>query len=157
MCWGLCEELKDSFDSPSTVEWIVGRGVLRGDISSLLAQQVKNPPVSAGDTGSASSIPGSGRSPGERNSNPLQYSCLENSIDRGAWRESPGGHKRVRHDLATTQVSTTPTFPGGWIRNRATLDTLWPLKNVYRGGPTISLTSNWSNHPQDLGVSIRTH
>ena len=36
----------------------------------------------AGDPGS---IPGSGRSPGERNGNPLQYSCLENSMDKGAW------------------------------------------------------------------------
>ena len=42
---------------------------------------VKNPPANAGDTGS---IPGSGRSPGEGNGNPLQYSCLENPMDRGA-------------------------------------------------------------------------
>ena len=43
---------------------------------------VKNPPVNAGDAGS---IPGSGRSPGVGNGNPLQYSCLKNSMDRGAW------------------------------------------------------------------------
>ena len=43
---------------------------------------VKNPPANAGD---ASLIPGSGRSPGEGNGNPLQYSCLENSMDKGAW------------------------------------------------------------------------
>ena len=43
---------------------------------------VKNPPVSAGDMGL---IPGSGRSPGGGNGNPLQYSCLENPMDRGAW------------------------------------------------------------------------
>ena len=42
---------------------------------------VKNPPANAGDEGS---IPGSGRSPGEGNGNPLQYSCLENPMDRGA-------------------------------------------------------------------------
>ena len=41
---------------------------------------VKNPPTTAGDVGS---IPGSGRSPGERNRYPLQYSCLENPMDRG--------------------------------------------------------------------------
>ena len=40
---------------------------------------------SACDTGDWSSIPGSGRCPGEGNGNPLQYSCLENSMDRGAW------------------------------------------------------------------------
>ena len=44
---------------------------------------VKNLPANAGDAGS---IPGSGRSHGEGNGNPLQYSCLENPINRGAWR-----------------------------------------------------------------------
>ena len=43
---------------------------------------INNLSANAGDVGS---IPGSGRSPGEENGNPLQYSCLENSIDRGAW------------------------------------------------------------------------
>ena len=43
---------------------------------------VKNPPANAGD---ASLIPGSGRSPGEGSGNPLQYSCLENPMERGAW------------------------------------------------------------------------
>ena len=40
---------------------------------------------SACTVGDPGSIPGSRRSPGERNGNPLQYSCLENSMDRGAW------------------------------------------------------------------------
>ena len=49
---------------------------------------VKNPPANAGDTGS---IPGLGRSPGEENGTPLQYSCLGNPMDRGAWgREELG-------------------------------------------------------------------
>ena len=46
---------------------------------------VKNPPANAGDAGDVGSIPGLGRSSGEGNGNPLQYSCLENSMDRGAW------------------------------------------------------------------------
>ena len=46
------------------------------------SSEVKNPSAEAGDTGS---IPGSGRYPGEGNGNPLQYSCLGNPIDRGAW------------------------------------------------------------------------
>ena len=46
------------------------------------------------------SIPGSGRSPGEGNGNPLQYSCLENPMDRGAWQAMVQGVARVRHDLA---------------------------------------------------------
>ena len=76
----------------------------------------KESACNAGDLGS---IPGSGRSPGEGNDNPLQYSCLENPMDRGAWWAT-----RVRHDLATkpppplhVQVSTsvythiTHTYP----------------------------------------------
>ena len=46
------------------------------------ASMVKNPPANAGVVGS---IPGLGRSPREGNGNPLQYSCLENSMGRGAW------------------------------------------------------------------------
>ena len=47
---------------------------------------VKNPPANAGDTRDAGLIPESGRSLGVGNGNPLLYSCLENSMDRGAWR-----------------------------------------------------------------------
>ena len=46
---------------------------------------------SACNTGDPGLIPGSGRSPGEGNGYPLQYSCLENSVDRGAWWTSWGG------------------------------------------------------------------
>ena len=52
---------------------------------------VKNLPANAGDTRDVGSIPGSGRSPGEGNGNPLQYSRLENSMDRGAWRATVHG------------------------------------------------------------------
>ena len=47
---------------------------------------VKNLPASAGDVRDMGSIPGWGRSPREGNGNPLQYSCLKNPMDRGAWR-----------------------------------------------------------------------
>ena len=47
---------------------------------------VKNPPANAGDSGDAGSIPGSGIAPGLGNGNLLQYSCLENPMDRGAWQ-----------------------------------------------------------------------
>ena len=53
-----------------------------------MAQPVKDPPAEE-----VGSIPGSGRSPGEENGNPLQHSCLGNPMDRGAWRASPWGHK----------------------------------------------------------------
>ena len=47
---------------------------------------VKNPPANAGDSRNMGSIPGSGRSPGAGNGNPLKCSCLENPMDRGAWQ-----------------------------------------------------------------------
>ena len=50
-----------------------------------MALVVKNPAVNTGDITDAGSVPGSGRSPGEGNGNLLQYSCLENPMDRGAW------------------------------------------------------------------------
>ena len=49
---------------------------------------VENPPTNAEDAGS---IPGLGRSPGEGNGNPLQYSCLENPMDRGVWQATVQG------------------------------------------------------------------
>ena len=53
--------------------------------ASQVALVVKNLPASAGDARDMGSIPGLGRSPGVRNGNLLQYSFLENSMDRGAW------------------------------------------------------------------------
>ena len=56
---------------------------------------VKNPPANGRDASGTGSIPGSGRSPGEGNGNPLQYSCLENSRNRGAWWATVQGLQRV--------------------------------------------------------------
>ena len=55
-------------------------------------------PCNAGDL---DSIPALGRSSGEGNGNPLQYSCLKNPMDRGAWQATVHGIARARHDLAT--------------------------------------------------------
>jgi len=57
---------------------------------------VKNPPANAGDS---SSIPGSGRSPGEGNGNPLQYSWLRNPTDRGCWQSMVHGFAKSRTQL----------------------------------------------------------
>ena len=53
--------------------------------ASQVALVVKNSPANAGDLRDTGSIPGLGRSPGEGHGSPLQYSCLENHMDRGAW------------------------------------------------------------------------
>ena len=64
----------------------------------------KESACSAGDPGL---IPGSGRSSGEGNGNPLQYSCLENPIDRGAWQAAAHGVVRVGHNLAVNYTTTS--------------------------------------------------
>ena len=61
-----------------------------------MAQTVKNLPDNAGDAGDMGSIPGSGRSPGEGNGYPLQFSCLKNSIERGAWWATVHGITKSR-------------------------------------------------------------
>ena len=67
---------------------------------------VKNLP--AGDASDAGSIPRSGRSPGGGHGNPLQYSCLENPMDRGAWR--PTVHSVTKNWTPLKQLSTQPTY-----------------------------------------------
>ena len=61
---------------------------------------VKNSPANAGDVSDASSTPGSGRTPGGGHGNSLQYSCLENPMDRGAWWATVHGVTRSRTRLS---------------------------------------------------------
>ena len=65
---------------------------------------VKNLPASAGDVGS---VPELGRSPGEGNGNPLQYSCLENPMDRGAWQATV--HRVTKESGTTYQLNSNYT------------------------------------------------
>ena len=67
-------------------------------LTSLVARVVKASACNAGDL---DLIFESGRSPGEGNGNPLQYSCLKSPMDRGAWQATVHGVARVRHNLAT--------------------------------------------------------
>ena len=62
---------------------------------------VKNPSANAGDIRNMDSIPGSGRSPGGEDGSPLQYSCLENPMDRGAWQDTI-------HRVAKSQTRLKP-------------------------------------------------
>ena len=86
--------LKDLFIKQQ-FDWIVSTvvfnfrrvtGVMQ---ASHVALAVKNPSANAGDTGDSGSVPGSGRAPGEEYGKPLQYSCLENPADKGAWWATP--------------------------------------------------------------------
>ena len=67
-----------------------------GTPASQVALVVKNPPANAGDLRDVGSIPGSGRSHGGGHGNPLQYSCLENPMDRGAWQATLHGVAQSR-------------------------------------------------------------
>ena len=71
--------------------------------NAFAAQVVKNPPADAGDTGS---IPGSGRSLGGGNGSPLQYSCLENPMDRGGWWATVHEVAKSRTQLSTQHTNT---------------------------------------------------
>ena len=62
-----------------------------------MALVVKNLPANAGDIRDAGSVPGSGRSPGGGHGNPVQYSCLENPVDRGVWQV-------IVHSVAQSQT-----------------------------------------------------
>ena len=66
-----------------------------------MALVVKNLPANEGDTDNAGLIHKLERFPGEENGNPLQYSFLENSMDRGAWGLQSTGSQRVRHNWVT--------------------------------------------------------
>ena len=72
--------------------------------ASLVALVVKNPPAKGGDIRVTTSTPGSGRSPGGGHGNPLQYSCLENPMDRGAWRATV--HRFAKSWTRLKQLST---------------------------------------------------
>ena len=71
---------------------------------------VKESACSAGYMGDMDLIPGLRRSSGEGNGNPLQYSCLENPMDKGAWQGRVDGIARVRHDLVTKPPPPVLTF-----------------------------------------------
>ena len=80
---------------------------------------VKNPPAHARDTGDMSLIPRLGRSPRGGNGNPLKYSCLENSMDRGAWQDTVHGISKSQRDWECT--SEIMKLLDGTDRNRIPL------------------------------------
>ena len=81
--------------------------------TSLVAQTVKRLAYNAGDLGS---IPGSGRSSGEGNGNPLQYSCPENPMDKGAWRATV--HRVPKSRTRLSNFTFTISIKGGWGSQR---------------------------------------
>ena len=97
---------------------------------------VKNPPANAGDIRNASSIPRSERSPGEGNNNPLQYSCLGNPMDRGAWWS-------IVHWV--TKIQDRSTLAQGLTKK------LWWRVPGARGRYQCSTIKNWK---QPFSISV---
>ena len=127
------------------------------------ASQVRNLPANAGDIRDTGSIPVLGRSPGGGHGNPLQYSCLENPMDRGASRAYQSiGLPRVRHDWsdlahqlslffvrsAWKKLNDTPSrkYKVGGTREGNTKMKRFLLKVVLGVFPVIV----WHLHPQDI-------
>ena len=99
-----------------------GSGILTRTLgASQVVLVVKNPPANAGDLTDVGSIPGLGRSPGGGQGNPLQYSCLENPTDRGAWQATVG----VRGLDMTEGTEHTHRQRGGW----STRQGIWSPKD----------------------------
>ena len=103
---------------------------------------VNNPPANAEDLGS---IPGLGKSPGEWNGNPLQYSCLENPMDRGAW-QSP---VQLRKELDMTEVTWHAWYANDrvyWaIYEKKTLKYFEGLNSLsFKPNLTLCMSNTWS-------------
>ena len=92
------------------------------DWASQVVLEVKNPPASEGD---ADSIPGSGRSPGRGHGNPLQYSCLENPMDSGAWQATVHGVAKSWTRLQRLSMRQYLILSAIRSKSSATRDLFW--------------------------------
>ena len=108
-----------------TTEWLI-LTYLNRIWSSQVALVVKNLTANAGDIRVMGLIPGSGRSPGGVHDNPLQYFCLENPMDRGAWWATVHKVAKSRTQLKrlTTQIGFSTIFQL-WTLSGPKLKTLW--------------------------------
>ena len=93
---------------------------------------VKNPSANAGDTRDMGFIPESGRSPGVRNGNSLQYSCLEHAIDRGTWWDTVHGVTESRMQLIEHPCQKLERHPMFIEYNVNTVKMAILAKTIYR-------------------------
>ena len=116
---------------------------------SVVKKKKKNPPAKAGDAGS---VPETGRFPGVGNGNPFQYSCLENPMDRGAWRAT--GHGVTESDMTSSHTCTVL----GWEASLCISNLLvWGYTFEYPcfvGKKSCELTASTNSSLLDLGLSV---
>ena len=112
----------------------------------------KSSACNAGDLGS---FPGLGRSLGEGNGNPLQYSCLENPMDRGAWQATVHGTARVRHNLATEPPP--PCHPSPDLHYQKSLRNFNLIKWGHRKPQMMGfpLSPMWTNYLEQINLWLR--
>ena len=114
--------------------------LLTGYRASPVVLVVKNSAANAGDLRDAGLIPGWGRSPGNRSSNPLWYSCLENPMDRGAWWATVRGVAKSQTRLKWQHACTYFTFFFFPFKARLTLDSSEQYDCIMHGWPSVTFT-----------------
>ena len=113
--------------------------------ASQVAVVVKNLPASAGDVRDTGLIPGLGRSPGGGHGNPLQYSCLENPMERGAWQATVHGVSKSQTQLKWLSVHRL-------VRQLSLSSSLSPFTNIF--GYLLPICGIWGCRSM---LSSRTH
>ena len=116
--------------------------------ASQVAQGIKKPPEITGAPGDTDLTPGSGRSPGGGNGTPLQYSCLGNPIDRGAWRATVHGVAKSQTQLST-HAST--------LNKHMCLSKIFKYWDFSRGPRVKSPPCNAGKQVQSLIGELRAH
>ena len=113
---------------------------------------VKNPPANAGDTRDADSIPGSGKSPRGGHGNPLQYSCLENPMDRAAWWATVDGVAKSQTQL---KWLSTNSFFNFFSSIRSVSCNFYPLKYCVRHkAVSLEIWKWWHNITSNMLMKV---
>ena len=120
-----------------------------------MALVVKNLPMNAGDARHEDLIPGSGRAPEEGNGTPLQYSCLEDAMDRGAWRDTVPGAAQSDTTGQPSVHTVGPTASPDW---KLLSSSMWPHPNFHQVWVRTSVgcgTQSPADIPLDALLGLR--
>ena len=112
--------------------------------ASRVALVVRNPPANAGDVGHEGLVPGSGRLPGGGHGNPLQYSCPENPMDRGAWWATVHGVTKSQTQLKRLSPHSRRLGRPGKFEKRRLERPIMVSKDT---GELLKVTTKNRNHP----------